>query len=83
MPLRKTIADETLLRYNGMLASVFELLADAREQIGSVNAALEAQRDFWLADADLEFALTGGEASAAALLAPRTDTGGGASPAAH
>jgi outer membrane protein TolC len=30
VPLRKQIADEVLLRYNGMLASVFELLADAR-----------------------------------------------------
>ena len=38
MPLRKRIADENLLRYNGMLIGVFELLADAREQIASVNA---------------------------------------------
>jgi outer membrane protein TolC len=82
VPLRKTISDETLLRYNGMLASVFELLADAREQVASVNAAIEAQRDFYLADADLEFAMTGGEAQAAALLAPRTDSGAG-TPAAH
>src|SRR6266511_4041118 len=83
VPLRKTIADETLLRYNGMLASVFELLAEAREQIASVIASIEAQRDLGLADADLEFALTGGEASAAALIAPRTDTGGSAGAAAH
>ena len=83
VPLRRKIADEMLLRYNGMLASVFELLADAREQIGSVDAALAAQRDFWMADADLELALTGGSASPSALLAPRTDTGGSASPAAH
>ena len=34
-----------------MLIGVFELLADAREQIASVNAAIEAQRDFWLAEA--------------------------------
>ena len=37
VPLRKRIAEENLLRYNGMLISVFELLADAREQIASVN----------------------------------------------
>ena len=42
-----------------MLIGVFELLADARSQIGSVNAAIEAQRDFWLADADLKMALVG------------------------
>jgi outer membrane protein TolC len=49
VPLRKRIADENLLRYNGMLIGVFELLADARAQIASVNAAIEALRDFWLA----------------------------------
>ncbi|HVC11483.1 MAG TPA: TolC family protein, partial [Burkholderiales bacterium] len=60
VPLRKKISDENLLRYNGMLISVFELLADAREQVASVDAAIRAQRDFWLADADLQLALTGG-----------------------
>ncbi|UUZ52433.1 TolC family protein [Massilia sp. H-1] len=30
VPLKKRISDEQLLRYNGMLISVFELLADAR-----------------------------------------------------
>ncbi|HCY62200.1 MAG TPA: RND transporter [Oxalobacteraceae bacterium] len=60
VPLRKKISDEVLLRYNGMLASVFELLADARAQIGSVNAAIEAQRDYWLAETDLQAAINGG-----------------------
>ena len=59
VPLRQRISEETLLRYNGMLIGVFELLADARSQIASVNAAIEAQRDFWLADADLQMALVG------------------------
>lgn len=59
LPRRKLIGDELLLRYNGMLASVFELLADAREQVMSVNAAQDAQRDFWLADADLQAAISG------------------------
>ncbi|SHH54383.1 TolC family protein [Massilia sp. CF038] len=60
VPLKKRISDEQLLRYNGMLISVFELLADAREQVASVNAAIEAQRDFWIADSALQAALTGG-----------------------
>jgi outer membrane protein TolC len=60
VPLRQRIAEENLLLYNGMLISVFELLADAREQVLSVNAALDATRDFWLADADLQTALTAG-----------------------
>jgi len=59
VPLRKQIADETLLRYNGMLIGVFELLADARLQIASVNASIQALRDFWLAEADLQMALIG------------------------
>ena len=59
VPLRKAIAEEMLLRYNGMLAGVFELLADSREQIASVMQAMEAERDFWLADADLRAALAG------------------------
>ncbi|NEX59991.1 TolC family protein [Noviherbaspirillum galbum] len=59
VPLRKKISDELLLRYNGMLASVFELLTDAREQIVSVNAAIEAQRDFWIAETNLQAAING------------------------
>jgi outer membrane protein TolC len=59
VPLRKRIADENLLRYNGMFIGVFELLADARAQIIGVNAAIEAKRDFWLAQADLDMALIG------------------------
>jgi outer membrane protein TolC len=59
VPLRRAIADENLLRYNGMLIGVFELLADAREQIGSVVQAIDAQRDHWLADAAVQAALIG------------------------
>jgi outer membrane protein TolC len=59
VPLRKQISDENVLRYNGMLIGVFELLADARSQIASVNAAIDALRVFWLAQADLDMALIG------------------------
>jgi len=59
VPLRKAIAEENVLRYNGMLIGVFELLADSREQIASVIQAIDAQRDFWLADAALQAALIG------------------------
>ena len=57
VPLQKKISAENLLRYNGMLISVFDLLADAREQIGVVNANVEALKDFWVADARLQIAL--------------------------
>ncbi|MET0319335.1 MAG: TolC family protein [Duganella sp.] len=59
LPARKKLADETLLRYNGMLASPFELLLDAREQAQAVSSYIDALKDFWLADAALEGALGG------------------------
>ncbi|MES2207792.1 MAG: TolC family protein [Pseudomonadota bacterium] len=59
VPLKKRISDEQLLRYNGMLISVFELLADSREQAMTVNASIEALRDYWMADSALQMALTG------------------------
>ncbi len=59
VPLRKKISEENLLRYNGMLISVFELLADAREQVMSVTAYLTSLREFWLAATDLQVALNG------------------------
>ena len=59
VPLRQRIAEENLLRYNGMLIGVFELLADARAQIAGVNNAIESLRDFWLARSDLDMALIG------------------------
>ena len=59
LPLRRKVNDEMVLRYNGMLASVWELLGETRASMVAVNAAIEAQRDFWLADTDLQLALTG------------------------
>ncbi|MGQ0654947.1 MAG: TolC family protein [Betaproteobacteria bacterium] len=59
VPLRKRISEEMLLRYNGMLASVFELLGDSREQVAAVKAYIETLRDFWLAESDFQMALTG------------------------
>ncbi|MDO8458938.1 MAG: TolC family protein [Burkholderiaceae bacterium] len=59
VPLRKTMGEENVLRYNAMLIGVFELLADTRENITSVMAAINAQQQFWLADAGLSAALLG------------------------
>ena len=69
VPLSKTISDENQLRYNGMLIGVFELLADARSQITSVNGSIDALRDFWLAQADLEMVQLG---SPSAIAIPAT-----------
>jgi len=74
VPLRKRISEENLLRYNGMLIGVFELLADAREQVGSVTAAIEALRDFWLAETDLQVSLAGRGAAGVSARATRAPT---------
>jgi outer membrane protein TolC len=76
VPLRKKISEETLLRYNGMLTSVFTLLADARAQVTSVNAAIEAQRDYWVADTDLQAAISGSGGSSASPAAPASAEAG-------
>jgi len=75
VPLRKRISDENLLRYNGMLISVFELIADAREQVAGVSGYVQALRDFWVADASLQSALTGVSPGSSALLPPPSATG--------
>jgi len=80
VPLKQRISEENQYRYNGMLIGVFELLADARSQIASVNAAIEAQRDFWLADADMQMALSGPPdrtAVSSVASAPADSAGGG------
>ena len=59
LPLRQRIAEENVLRYNGMFISTFELLADARKQILAVDGYLQAQRDFWIAKADLDMTMLG------------------------
>jgi len=59
VPLRKKIAEENMLRYNGMLISVFELLADAREQVATVSAYIDALRGFWISESDLQAAFNG------------------------
>ena len=60
LPLRQTIQDEQQLQYNGMLADLFNLLQDARARTLSNMAAIDARRDFWIADADLKAAIIGG-----------------------
>ncbi|RAR85568.1 outer membrane protein TolC [Paracidovorax anthurii] len=80
VPLRRLIQDETLLRYNGMLASVWELLAEARQSTQAVADAVAARRDFWLADTDLQFALAAASPGAA-IASPSNPSLASAAPA--
>lgn len=74
VPIRKTISDEVLLRYNGMLASVFELLSDSRDQVGAVNSYIDALKDYWLAETDLQQAVGGRLPPLAMASAPSAPT---------
>ena len=67
LPLRKFIHEEQTLRYNGMLTSVFDVLADSQVQSQTVSAAAQAARDFWLAQADLQALLAGAPLDALAI----------------
>lgn len=82
VPLKKRISDENLLRYNGMLGSVFELLADARDQVVGVTGAVESLRDYWLAETNLQTALTGRSPGASPGLSPSAQSAASAG-AAH
>jgi outer membrane protein TolC len=60
LPLQKTIQDEALLQYSGMLVDVSQLIIDTRARILSNVDAINARRDFWIASTDLQAALVGG-----------------------
>jgi outer membrane protein TolC len=83
LPLRKIISDETLLRYNAMQIDVFALLAEARQRTTSTVAAIEAQRDFWLAQTDLLAAVVGGGTSSAAPAETSPSTAAAGEPGGH
>ncbi|KSV92971.1 TolC family protein, partial [Sinorhizobium sp. GL28] len=81
VPLRTKIEEESLLTYNGMITNTFELLADSREKVNSILLAVNAKRDFWLAEANLAPAIYGGGAGAASgetEVAAAAESGGGA-----
>ena len=54
-----------MLKYNGMITSTFELIADTRDKITSTILAVNAKRDFWLAEANLAPVIYGGSAGQA------------------
>ena len=64
LPLRKIISDEMMLRYGAMQVDVYSLLTEQRQRIASNMAAIEAQKNFWLAGTDLSAAMIGGGAPA-------------------
>ena len=77
---REFITEETVLHYNGMLKSVWDLLNEVRNQSQATVDAISAQRDFWIAEADLQWVLQGGEPDSFVSLG---GAGGDAPAAAH
>ncbi|HXJ57580.1 MAG TPA: TolC family protein [Verrucomicrobiae bacterium] len=76
LPQRQRILRETLLQYNAMQKSNYELLLAKEREQQEVQAAIEALRDYWIARAELERAV-GGSLSNERLPAPasaKTDT---------
>lgn len=69
LPLAQFMQDEAVYRYNGMFISTWQLLAQARATAQAVATATEAQRDFWLAEVDLQLALTSTSPGATPTLA--------------
>jgi hypothetical protein len=71
---------ETVLHYNGMLSSVWDVLHPPRTHSQAAIDAINAQRDFWIAEADLQWVLQGGEPDSFVSLGGGAE---GAAPAAH
>ena len=65
LPLRKIISDEMQLRFSSMQVDVFALLTEVRQRIAALRAAIDAKRDFWLAQSELQTAINGGGRSEA------------------
>lgn len=64
MPLRKRVLDETVLHYNAMNASTFELLIARREMVDIGRQYIEAMRRYWIAMAEVQALRRGGRAMA-------------------
>jgi outer membrane protein TolC len=60
LPLRKIITEEMQLRFSSMQVDVFALLTEARQRVASLRAAIDAKREFWLAQSELQSAINGG-----------------------
>jgi outer membrane protein, heavy metal efflux system len=62
MPLRKRVLDETVLHYNAMNASTFELLTARHEMVDVGRQYIEALRRYWSAMAEAKALQRGGRA---------------------
>ena len=80
LPLRRVVAQETLLLYNGMLIDVFDLLTEARERVFVNIAAIAARSNFFLAEIELRAAVIGGGSASPGESAEVTPVGPAGAP---
>ena len=76
LPQRQQIVKETLLHYNAMQKSSYELLAAKEREQMAERGYVEALRDYWIARAELEHAVGGrlsGDASPMSAM-PKTNS---------
>ena len=59
LPTQEKLLEETQLRYNGMLAGVFQLLQAKRDQIDAAAQYVQSLRNYWMARAELARAVGG------------------------
>jgi outer membrane protein TolC len=60
LPLRNTITEEMQLRFSSMQVDVFALVTEERQRIAALRAAIDAKRNFYLAQSDLQTVVNGG-----------------------
>jgi outer membrane protein TolC len=80
LPLRQIITDETMLQYGAMQIDVFSLLTEARQRLTVNIAAIEAQRNFWVASTNLAAAIAGGGVVVASSGSPPLSAQSGSGP---
>lgn len=59
LPLQVEILKQAQLQYNAMILGPIQLLQQKQAEIDAGRASIEAQRDYWVARAELEHALGG------------------------
>lgn len=76
LPQRQQIVKETLLHYNAMQKSSYELLAAKEREQMAERGYVEALRDYWIARAELEHAVGGRLGDDASLMPamPKTNS---------
>ncbi|MEY9514633.1 outer membrane protein TolC [Bradyrhizobium elkanii] len=64
--MRQIITEEMQLRFSSMQVDVFALLTEARQRLASLRTAIDAKRNFLLAQSELQTAINGGGSAGAA-----------------